>query len=72
MILAGEVVEKSAFTDVGGFGDVLNGSLRKPFLAEEDKRRTKQAFANFSAPALTAVASCCRKLSLGVKLKFED
>jgi len=46
VILAREVIEKRAFTDVGGVGDVLHSGVREAVLSEEIERSTEQAFAD--------------------------
>src|SRR5215471_2434012 len=59
VILAGEVVEKSAFTDVGRFRNVFDGRLRKALLAKQGKCCAKQAFASLGASTLTPIRSGC-------------
>ena len=52
MVFAGKVIEKSAFAQVGRFGDIFDCSFRKAFLRKEGKGATKQALANFGAATL--------------------
>jgi hypothetical protein len=54
VVLAGEVVEKRAFADVGGFGDVLDSGLGKAFPRKEIEGCAEEAFANLGAAALAA------------------
>src|SRR6266851_2109383 len=54
VVLAREIIEKGAFTDVSGFGDVLDGSFRKPLLCEELESGAEKALADFGATTLAA------------------
>src|SRR5258707_2148321 len=54
MVFAWEVVEKGAFTDVSGLGNVLDGRFGEAFVGEEIEGRAKEALANFRAVALAA------------------
>src|SRR5258708_14439743 len=54
MVFAWEVVEKGAFTDVSGLGNVLDGRFGEAFVGEEIEARAKEALANFRAVALAA------------------
>ena len=55
VILAWEIVEKSALAEVGSFGDVLDGGFGKAFLAELGERGAKEPFTDFGAATLTAI-----------------
>jgi hypothetical protein len=44
VILARKIIEKGAFTNISGVGDVLHGSVSEAMLSEEVESRTKQAF----------------------------
>src|SRR5216683_1954194 len=54
VVLAREIIEKGAFTDVSGFGDVLDGSFRKPLLCEELESGAEKALADVGATTLAA------------------
>src|SRR5258708_22150598 len=57
VFFAREIVEKGAFTDVSGLGDVLDSSFSESLLGEKSERSAKQAFANIGAAALSPVGS---------------
>jgi hypothetical protein len=65
VIFAGEVIEKGAFTNVGGVGDVFDGSLRKTFSRKGFEGGAEQAFADFRATTLAPVSSGKRGWSAG-------
>jgi len=55
VVLAGEIIEKGAFADVGGIGDVFHGSFGKTFVGKEIESGAEEAFTEFSAAALAAI-----------------
>ena len=55
VVLAGEIIEKGAFADVGGIGDVFDGGFGKTFPGKEIESGAEEAFTEFSAAALAAI-----------------
>src|SRR5260370_24289721 len=49
MVFAWEVVEKGAFTDVSGLGNVLDGRFAEAFVGEEIEGGAEEALADFRA-----------------------
>jgi hypothetical protein len=55
VVFAGEIIEKGAFADVSGIGDVFDGGFGKTLLGKESESGAEEAFTEFSAAALAAV-----------------
>jgi hypothetical protein len=51
VVLAWKVIEKCAFANVGGFGDVFDGGVCETFHCEEVQRGAKVRFASGGAAA---------------------
>jgi hypothetical protein len=56
VVLAGEIIEKGAFTDVGSFGDVLDGGFDESLLSEKLEGGTEKPFAKLGAAALPTIS----------------
>jgi hypothetical protein len=51
VVFARKVIEKRAFTDVGGIGDVLHSSVRETVPGKKVERGTKKPLADFQGTA---------------------
>src|SRR5271154_5237791 len=51
VVLAREVIEKGAFADVGGLGNVFDGGFREAFQREEIQRSAEERFASSGTAA---------------------
>jgi hypothetical protein len=56
VVLAGEIIEKGAFTHVGSFGNVLDSRFDESLLSEKLERGTEKPFAKLGAAALPTIS----------------
>lgn len=54
VVFAGEIIKEGALADVGGVGDVFDGSVGEAALGEEIEGGAEEALADLSAAALSA------------------
>ena len=57
VFLGGEIIEKSAFSYIGGFGDVLDGGFQETAFSEEGQGGAVEALAGFGAMAFAAAGA---------------
>jgi hypothetical protein len=57
VIFARKVVEKCAFTNIGGVSDVFHRGIGEAILSEQIQSSTKQAFANLRRTPLSTIRS---------------
>jgi hypothetical protein len=57
MLLGGEIIEKGSFSNIGRFGDVLDGSFQKTTFGKQGESGTVEAIASFGAMAFAAAGA---------------
>ena len=67
VILALEIVEERAFTDISGFGDIFDRDIGVAALGKKLKRATEQAHPSFGATTLAPPHALQVRQTLGVE-----